>query len=106
MGKGVIVIYRPKTGKDEDVLHLIREHLSLLRSQGLATERAPIVMKSGNGCFVEIFEWLSADAIQRAHTNRVVLKFWERLEAVCDYDIPVNVPEFHQLFSEFEVIDV
>ncbi len=34
----VIVAYRPKPGKDADLLQLTREHVPLLRAEGLVTD--------------------------------------------------------------------
>ena len=40
MSRGVIVIYRPKKGKDAALLQLVKDHMSILRTQDLVTERA------------------------------------------------------------------
>ena len=103
MSKGVIVIYRPKKGKDAALLQLVQDHISILQSQNLATERAPFIMKAADGSIIEVFEWKSADAIKEAHENKVVQELWERFSQVCDYEIPINVKEFQGLFSEFEM---
>lgn len=106
MGRTVIVVYRPKPGKGEQLLALIKNHMNVLRGENLITDRKPIVMKTGEGVFVEIFEWKSAAAIKQAHTNKAVGKLWEDFSMACDYDIPANVKEFHNLFSEFETVDL
>ena len=105
MSRGVIVIYRPKKGKDGALLQLVKDHMSILRTQNLVTDRAPIIMKAGDGSIVEVFEWKSAEAIEEAHQNEVVQELWERFSQVCDYEIPVNVKEFQGLFSEFDVLN-
>jgi len=105
MSRGVIVIYRPKKGKDAALLQLVKDHMSILQTQNLVTDRAPIIMKAGDGSIVEVFEWKSGDAIKEAHQNEVVQELWERFSQVCDYEIPVNVKEFQGLFSEFEVLN-
>jgi hypothetical protein len=102
MGRIVIVAYKPKPGKDAELQALAREHVGILRDEGLATDRAPIVMTAADGTVVEVFEWASKDAINRAHTNPRLLELWQRYGAVCDY-VPVGtVAEAGQLFSEFE----
>ena len=84
---------------------LIKDHLGILREENLVTNRPPIVLKSKEGDWIEIFEWRSAAAIQKAHTNTKVQDLWKRFEEVCDY-IPVGkVAESDQLFSEFEPMD-
>jgi len=105
MSRGVIVIYRPKKGKNTALLQLVKDHMSILKTQNLVTDRAPIIMKAADGSIIEVFEWKSADAIKEAHQNKVVQELWERFSQVCDYEIPVNVKEFQGLFSEFEVLN-
>ncbi|WP_276372992.1 hypothetical protein [Chryseolinea sp. H1M3-3] len=105
MSRGVIVIYRPKKGMDQQVIQLVREHISILRQQNLATKKSPIVMRAKDGSIIEIFEWISAEAIANAHENKAVQELWGKFSSVCDYEIPVNVEEFHSVFSEFEVIE-
>jgi len=105
MSRGVIVIYRPKNGKDAALLQLVKDHMSILRTQNLVTDRAPIIMKAADGSIIEVFEWKSAGAIKEAHQNKVVQELWERFSQVCDYESPVNVNEFQGLFSEFEVLN-
>jgi len=39
MGRFVIVAYRPRPGEEQRLVELTREHLPILRSQGLATDR-------------------------------------------------------------------
>jgi hypothetical protein len=105
MTKLVIAVYRPKPGREKDLLKVVEEHLPILQSQGLVTERRPVVMRSSDRAIIEIFEWKSADAIKQAHKNPAVLELWERFSEVCDYELPVNVKEFHNLFSEFDPVN-
>ena len=74
----------------------------ILRGEDLVTERAPILMSAADGTVIEVFEWVSKDAMSRAHTNPRVLELWGRYAQVCDY-VPVStVAEAGQLFSDFE----
>jgi hypothetical protein len=104
MGRIVLVGYRPFEGKLLELLALIREHVVILRAEGLATEREPIVLKSSSGLVVEVFEWVSGDAIQKAHTNAAVQVLWERFGAVCTYEPLQNLNEWTNLFAEFEAL--
>ena len=97
----VIVAYKPKAGKAEALKQLMREHLSVLKSQNLVTNRASIIMEAKDGTIIEVFEWKSKSAIEQAHSNPVVLKMWEKYAESCEY-IPVGqVEETTKLFSEF-----
>lgn len=102
MGQFVVVAYRPKQGKGEDLAACVRDHLSVLRGEGLATDFPPLVLRAADGTLVEIFEWESADAIARAHENPRVRELWERFGACCDYVPVAEVPEAQRMFSEFQ----
>jgi hypothetical protein len=105
MGRTVIVLYRPKQGKEKQLLQVIKDHLPILRAENLATEKKPVVMRAADGTVVEVFEWKSVEAIRQAHSNQVVGKLWKRFAEVCDFEIPVHLKEFQNMFSEFETIE-
>ena len=69
----VIVAYRPKPGKGDEVLALVRSRVSNLRQEGLVTDRQPVIMRSRDGIIVEVSEWKSREAIDAAHKNPNVL---------------------------------
>ncbi len=102
MGSISVACYKPRAGREEALLELVRNHLPPLRAEGLVTERAPIVMRTADGTIIEVFEWVSQEAIAGAHSNPVVLDLWKRFEAVCFYETPSNLPEFQRMFSHFE----
>lgn len=104
MGSISVACYKPKPGCEEALLALVRNHLPPLREQGLVTGRAPIVMRTADGAIVEIFEWVSPEAIAGAHTNPAVLELWKRFEAVCSYETPCSLPEFRNMFAHFEAV--
>jgi hypothetical protein len=104
MGSISVACYKPRTGKEEALLELVRNHLPPLRAEGLVTDRIPIVMRTESGTIIEIFEWVSKEAIAGAHSNPVVLDLWKRFEAICWYETPANLPEFQNMFAHFEPI--
>lgn len=106
MGSLVIAVYRPKRGKLRALLDLVREHVPTLRGLGLATPREAIVGKAKDGSVVEIFEWTSADAIDRAHHDPVVQRMWKRFNAVSTYASLSALAEAEQPFPSFEPIDL
>jgi quinol monooxygenase YgiN len=104
MGRSVIVAYRPKAGRQADLEALVREHVPILQSRGLVTSRPAMLMKAQDGTIVEIFEWESQAAIDRAHADPTVQDLWRRFGDCCDY-LPIgSVPEAGQPFSEFETM--
>ena len=106
MGVFVIACFRPRPGKDAELLDVVRDHLPILRSQGLVTDRPSYVMRADDGTIVEVFEWKSAEAIEAAHSNEAVQQLWERFEATCEYEAIGSLAEGRELFPGFEPVDV
>jgi quinol monooxygenase YgiN len=106
MGVIVIVAYRPRPGKEALLLELTKQHVPILRAEGLATGRPVLAMRAADGTIIEVFEWQSAAAIDAAHTNPAVLKLWERYNEACEY-IPLNqVKETSDMFAGFAPVDL
>lgn len=101
----MIVAYQPNTGCEQQLIDLVSQHVPLLRELGLATDRPTSVMRSANGTIVEVFEWVSADAIAAAHRDPSVQKLWAQFTAICEYRPISEVPEAGELFSEFEALN-
>jgi quinol monooxygenase YgiN len=101
-----IAAYRPRAGKEQDLLAAVRDHMPVLRGEHLVTNRPPYVMRAQDGTIVEVFEWNSDDAIDQAHSNPEVLKLWDRFNAACEYIPLVNLAECKEMFASFEPIDL
>ena len=102
----VIVAYRPKPGKEDVLLSEVRDHVPFLRSEGLATDRPPVVMRAKDGTIIEVFEWASAAAIEEAHGNPRVHAMWGRFAACCDYAPLNSLAEAADMFAEFESVHI
>jgi hypothetical protein len=101
----VIVAYKPKSGKEADLLQLTRDHVPLLRAEGLATDHPVTACRAKDGTIVEVFEW-AAGGVERAHTNPVVLKLWERYAAACEIVPLVSLAEVSNMFASFTPLDL
>lgn len=106
MGRLVIVAYRPKPGRADELLALARQHVPVLRRLGFATERAPYLMRAEDGTLIEVFEWKSAEAIARAHEDPAIQAMWAQYAEVCDYVPLGGVDEARNLFAEFEAVEL
>ncbi len=106
MGVIVISAYKPKPGKDAELLEAVRTHVPILRDLGLATNRTATSMKAKDGTILEVFEWVSPEAISAAHQNPAVHKMWGEFEACCEYIKLVDVAECSGLFAEFTPIEL
>ena len=101
----VIVAYRPKAGKENDLLDLVRSRVPTLRKEGLVTDRIPTIVRSRDGTIVEVSEWKSQAAIDAAHKNPNVLAMWEKFFALCDCVPLKTLPEAQEMFAGFTPIE-
>src|ERR1700751_4708304 len=101
----VIVAYQPKQGKEEELLQLTREHVPLLRAEGLATDHPVTACRATDGTIVEVFEWVPG-AAERAHSNPAVLKLWERYAAACEIVPLATLPESSSMFASFTPLKI
>lgn len=106
MGRFVIVAYTPKAGKEQELLAVVKKHLHVLRTEQLVSDKAAHVMRAGDGTIVEVFEWRSAEAIQQAHGNPAVQALWEEFGAACDYTPLAKLAEAHEMFAEFDAVEL
>jgi quinol monooxygenase YgiN len=102
--RGVIVIvaYRPKAGRAEELLEIVRSRVPTLHKEGLVTERVPVIMRAKDGTIIEVSEWKSHEAIEEAHKNPRVLAMRDKFFAVCDCVPLKTVPEAETMFAGFE----
>lgn len=63
-------------------------------------------MRAADGTIIEVFEWVSQEAINAAHTNPEVLRMWEKYAEACEYTPLIDVKECSDLFAQFEPIDL
>jgi quinol monooxygenase YgiN len=100
-GVCVIVAYRPKPGKEQELLGLVRSRVPTLTGEGLVTGRVPVIMRAKDGTIIEVSEWKSREAIDAAHKNPNVLAMWEKFFAICEC-IPLNtLAEAEEIFAGF-----
>ena len=100
----VIVAYRPKPGKENEVIDLVRSRVPTLRKEGLVTDREPTIMRARDDTIIEVSEWKSHEAIDAAHKNPNVLAMWNKFFAICDCVPLKNLAEAEEMFAGFEPI--
>jgi len=95
-----IVAYRPKPGKEADLISLTQEHTPFLRSLGLATDREAVLARSADGTVIEVFEWVEG-GIEKAHSHAGLMELWKRFAEACDF-VPLNtLEECGMIFANF-----
>lgn len=78
----VISAWRPRPGMGRRLRAELRDHHAMLWSEGLATDRQPILAETADGSIIEIMEWASTAAIAQAAMNERVAEFVDRMAAV------------------------
>ena len=104
MGRFVIAAFKPKPGKQAELLAVVAKHWSVLQSEGLVTQRPRYAMQSADGTVLEVFEWLSSESIEQAHHNPAVQALWAEFEATCEYVPLASLSEAQHPFSEFSAV--
>jgi hypothetical protein len=104
MGHWSIAAYAPKPGFEEKLLEIVKSHWSVLHGQGLVTEKIANIMRATDGTIVEVFEWVSEEAIEAAHENPVVIALWEKFNEACEYRPLSTLAETAEQFANFEAV--
>ena len=85
----MLVTYKPKKGKEEELLPLVQKHLPVLQRIGLATAEPAKVWKAtnkrtGEVSFVELFQWKDDQAAGIAHQTPEVMAVWEPMGPILE----------------------
>lgn len=103
MANTAIAIYRPKPGREADLRALLKTHVDQLRALGLATDAPTLTLRSPkDGTYLEIFDWVSPEAVEAAHTHPGVQPIWDAFGEVCDFGRPCDLAEAEAIFPHFE----
>ena len=104
MGILVICSYRPKPGREDQARQLMQDHVPLLCSHGLITQRLEVRGVAATGELVEIFEWESVEKSRGAPTIAEIGAHWKAMGEVMDFVPLSEVPEAQHPFAHFNPI--
>ena len=75
--------YQVPVDRLDEFVEVVDRHWVLLRELELVTDRPPEVLvgtdRQGGGLVLELFDWVDADASDRAHTHPAVSEVWESM---------------------------
>lgn len=84
----VICTYRVISGKEKAFEKLLNRHWPALHELGLVTDDHTTVFKGvddqGRPYYVEIFDWLNEEAVNRAHSHPEIAAIWEPMDTLCE----------------------
>lgn len=101
MGRFVVAAFKPKPGMQAQLAAVVEKHWRILRAENLVTDRPRYAMQAEDGTIIEVFEWLSPAAIERAHQTPAVHALWAEFESACEYVPLASIAEAKHPFSEF-----
>ncbi len=104
-GVVVFAMYRPHAGKRDALKALVDVHLPTLREYEMVTDRPTLLLESGDGTFIEIFEWVSAASAEQVHQLPAVSKLWEQMGVVADFVRLCDLSEAEQMFPHFAPVE-
>lgn len=100
-----VAVYRPRPGKERELLELVKRHVPTLRREGLATDHPVLLLKAADGSLLEIASWKSEDSARAAHAHPVVRPLWEAFAQCCDFVALKDLAEAQREFSHFERLE-
>ncbi len=104
-GEIVFAVYKPREGKEIELKMALKRHLPTLRQQGYATLRPPLFLKSTqDGTYIEIFQWVSEEAMKQAHDDPKVREVWDAIEAAAEIRTLADLAEANTPFPMFQVV--
>lgn len=85
----MLVTYRPKKGKEKEMLLMLEKHWPALDKVGLVTKEPAKIWRAtdkrtGEISFVEMFQWKDAEASGIAHQTPEVMAIWEPMGPILE----------------------
>jgi hypothetical protein len=104
----VLAVYRVPVKLQAKFSRIVSEKREYFLKAGYRTSREPIFLRSGSSpeFLIDIFEWTSELAIERAHSDPVVQRYWSEMESLwIDGGLGLSqLPESDEAFAGFEPV--
>ncbi|MEH7073284.1 antibiotic biosynthesis monooxygenase [Neobacillus drentensis] len=97
-----MALYRPKPGKEEELKELLKIHIPTLREQELITSRELLTLQAEDGTIIEIAEWKSTEAIEKAHQSDAVMAVWDKIGSLAELTSLSTLAEAGHPFPNFK----
>ncbi|WP_144550054.1 antibiotic biosynthesis monooxygenase [Bacillus sp. X1(2014)] len=97
-----MALYRPHPGKEEELKELLKVHIPTLREEELITNRELLTLQAEDGTIIEIAEWRSTEAIEKAHQSARVMAVWNKIGALAELTSLSTLAEAQHPFPNFK----
>jgi hypothetical protein len=106
----VLAVYRVAERAQPDFFRVIKDKREYFAKTGYTTSRPAILLQSTQNreFLIDIFEWASEQAIERAHSDPIVLRYWSEMENLwIDGGLRLSqLPESEEAFAGFAPIEI
>lgn len=99
-----MALYRPKPGKMDELKEILEVHIPILREEDLLTDRELLTLQAEDGTIIEIAEWKSSEAIDKAHQSEKVRAVWDQISSVAELTSLSSLAEAQYPFPNFKAI--
>ena len=106
MGRFVIVAYTPKPGQEEPLLAAIGKHLQVLRAEQLVTDKPAYVMLRRRWHHCRNLRMAISQRPSSKPTATPRCRAWGEFGSACDYTPLTRLAETHQMFAEFDAVEL
>lgn len=100
-----MALYRPKSGKAEELKGVLKIHIPTLRKEELITDRELLTLQAEDGTIIEIAEWRSTEAIDKAHQSPQVMAVWDKIGSLAELTSLSTLAEAQERFPNFKPLD-
>ncbi|RIW31339.1 hypothetical protein D3H55_15305 [Bacillus salacetis] len=97
-----MALYRPKEGKAEELKRVLEDHVPRLREEGLITSRDTLKLQAADGTLIEIAEWKSKEAMEKAHVTPSIQEIWDRISELAELTNLSSLEEADAMFPNFK----
>jgi hypothetical protein len=99
-----LILYSPRKGREQELVDMLQNNIPVMRKLGLVTDREQIIARSKDGSILQVFEWKRDDSQDQAMAHPVCQDMWLKVGNISEFQKPVAVAEFNEVFSMFETI--
>ena len=97
--------YRPRPGRDDEVVPHLREEVATLRAYGYITSRPAPICLTARGEYLVISEWATETSVDEAHADDVILEVWRRKEKLVEYIAPADLEGSGVPFASYDILE-
>jgi hypothetical protein len=99
-----LAAYRPRDGKEDELLAFVADELAALRRRGHVSERRAPVVRTDAGEILVVLEWSSQHAVDDAHADAEIVALWRRKDQLAEYVAPGELAGADVPFARWTVV--